>query len=152
MLDLFLKGGWVMYAILGASVLALTIIVERLIFFVRIRNDDASLIRRVEKALTSNDAPSALAACETGRGLLRDIIAACLPEWDRGCERMEAVVVGGIGMGALLGLRAAGIKVFRAAEGTVADAVRQVKAAELPEIDENGACAGHGGDHSCHKS
>jgi len=27
-----------------------------------------------------------------------------------------------------------------------------LKAAELPEIEENGACAGHGGGHSCHKS
>ena len=66
--------------------------------------------------------------------------------------RPDAVIVGGIGMGALLGLRAAGIKVFRAVDGTVADAVRQLKAAEFPEIEDNGACAGHGGGHSCHKS
>jgi len=55
-------------------------------------------------------------------------------------------------MGALLGLRAAGIKVYRAVDGTVADAVRQLKAEELPAIEENGACAGHGVGHSCHKS
>lgn len=92
MLDLFLKGGWVMYAILGASVLALTIVVERLIFFARIRNDDASLIRKVERALTSSDAASALAHCTACRGPLSHIIATCLPEWERGCERMEDVI------------------------------------------------------------
>ena len=92
MLDLFLKGGWVMYAILGASVLALTIVVERIIFFARIRNDDAALIREVEEALTSSDAASALAACTKCRGLLRHIIATCLPEWERGCERLEDVI------------------------------------------------------------
>ena len=77
---------------------------------------------------------------------------ACSPMKALAGARPDAVVVGGIGMGALLGLRAAGIKVFRAVDGTVADAVRQLKAAELPEIEENGACAGHGSGHSCHKS
>ena len=81
-----------MYAILGASVLGLTIIIERLIFFARIRNDDTSLIRRVEAALTANDTRCALEACGECRGLLRHVIATCLDEWDRGCERMEDVI------------------------------------------------------------
>jgi predicted Fe-Mo cluster-binding NifX family protein len=62
----------------------------------------------------------------------------------------DAVVVGGIGMGALMGLRAAGMKVYRAAGGTVADVARQFKAGELAEVEENGACAGHSAGHSCH--
>ena len=77
---------------------------------------------------------------------------ACSPMKALAGARPDAVIVGGIGMGALLGLRAAGIKVFRAVDGTVADAVRQFKAAELPEIEEDGACAGHGGGHSCHRN
>ena len=77
---------------------------------------------------------------------------ACSPLKALAGARPDAVIVGGIGAGALLGLRAAGIKVYRAAGGTVADAVRQFKAAELPEIEEDGVCAGHGGDHSCHTS
>ena len=76
---------------------------------------------------------------------------ACSPMKALAGARPDAVVVGGIGMGALLGLRASGIKVYRAVGGTVADAVRQFKAAELAEIEEDGACAGHGGGHSCHK-
>ena len=75
---------------------------------------------------------------------------ACSPMKALAGARPDAVIVGGIGMGALLGLRAAGIKVYRAVDGTVADAVRQLKAEELTEIEENGACAGHGGGHSCH--
>ena len=77
---------------------------------------------------------------------------ACSPMKALAGARPDAVIVGGIGMGALLGLRAAGIKVYRAVDGTVADAVRLFNAAELLEIDEDGACAGHGGGHSCHKS
>ena len=77
---------------------------------------------------------------------------ACSPMKALAGARPDAVIVGGIGAGALQGLKAAGIKVYRAAGGTVADAVRQFKAAELAEIDEDGACAGHGAGHSCHKS
>ncbi len=77
---------------------------------------------------------------------------ACSPMKALAGVRPAAVIVGGIGTGALVGLRAAGIKVYRAVGGTVADAVRQFKAAALPEIEEDGACAGHGGDDSCHKS
>ena len=77
---------------------------------------------------------------------------ACSPMKALAGARPDAVIVGGIGTGALLGLKAAGIKVYRAAGGTVADAVRQFKAAELPEIEEDGACAVHGESHSCHKS
>lgn len=76
---------------------------------------------------------------------------ACSPMRALAGARPTAVIVGGIGTGALLGLRAAGIKVYRAVDGTVADAVRQFKATALPEIEESGACAGHGTGHSCHK-
>lgn len=62
----------------------------------------------------------------------------------------DAVVVGGIGAGALRGLRAAGIKVYRCDGGTVMDAVRLVQSGGLPEVREDDACAGHGGGHSCH--
>ena len=77
---------------------------------------------------------------------------ACSPMKALAGARPDAVIVGGIGTGALLGLKAAGIKVYRASGGTVADAVRQFKATALPEIEENGTCAGHGEGHSCHKS
>ena len=92
MLELFVKGGWVMYAILGASVLALTIILERLIFFARIRNDDVSLIRTIDQALTSDNPGSALEVCKRHKGLVRDVVLACVQEWKRGCERMEDVI------------------------------------------------------------
>lgn len=92
MLDLFLKGGWVMYAILGTSVLALAIILERLIFFARIRNDDVSLIKEVEKELALDRCDAAMEICERNQGLICAIVDACLKEWNRGCERMEDVI------------------------------------------------------------
>ena len=74
---------------------------------------------------------------------------ACSPMKALAGHNIDAILVGGIGIGALLGLRAAGIKVYRAGGGTVADAISQLKAMELPEIEEDGACAGHAGGHDC---
>jgi predicted Fe-Mo cluster-binding NifX family protein len=79
----------------------------------------------------------------------KHIHGACSPVKAMAGAKPDAVIVGGIGAGALLGLRAAGIKVYRAGGGTVADAVRQFKAAELPEIEDDGACASHAGGHGC---
>jgi predicted Fe-Mo cluster-binding NifX family protein len=74
----------------------------------------------------------------------------CRPMMALAGRSPDAVVVGGIGAGALRGLRAAGIKVYRCDGDTVADAVRLLKEGELPEIDDNDACGGHSGGHSCH--
>lgn len=61
----------------------------------------------------------------------------------------EAVMVGGIGAGALLGLRGAGIKVYRAAGKTVAEAVAHLKNGTLREMTPECACGGHGGGGGC---
>jgi predicted Fe-Mo cluster-binding NifX family protein len=62
----------------------------------------------------------------------------------------DAIIVGGIGAGALHGLRAAGIRVYRCDGDTVADAVRLLKNGALVEVGEDDACAGHSHGHSCH--
>jgi predicted Fe-Mo cluster-binding NifX family protein len=66
--------------------------------------------------------------------------------------RPEAVVVGGIGAGALLGLRDAGIRVYRATGKTVAEVVALLKKGDLPEIGWEDTCGGHGGSSGCHHS
>jgi predicted Fe-Mo cluster-binding NifX family protein len=75
---------------------------------------------------------------------------ACSPMKALAGAKPDAVIVGGIGTGALLGLRAAGTKVYRSSGGTVAQAVQQLKAGELAEMNEEAACAEHTGDHACH--
>ena len=79
-----------MYAILAASLLAVTIVVERLIFFARIRNDDIGLIGEVESAI-GESAAKGLDVCGGCRGPVCAVIRASLGEWVRGCERMEEV-------------------------------------------------------------
>ena len=59
----------------------------------------------------------------------------------------DAVVVGGIGAGALGKLQAAGIMVYRSAGGTVSDVIDAVESGVLEVMSLQGACGGH---HGCH--
>ncbi len=61
----------------------------------------------------------------------------------------DAVVVGGIGTGAVRGLRQAGIRVYRTTGGTVADAISLLQNGELEEIVAQGTCAGHDEGSGC---
>ena len=74
----------------------------------------------------------------------------CQPLKALGGRAIDAVAVGGIGMGALMKLQAQGIRVFRAAEGTVKDNVKLIVARKLPEFDVRQTCAGHGGGGCAH--
>jgi predicted Fe-Mo cluster-binding NifX family protein len=62
---------------------------------------------------------------------------------------VDGIVVGGVGRGALSKLRNAGIKVFRAVEGTVAENLKLFKDGQLPEFEMNHICAGHGKGGVC---
>ncbi len=64
MLDLFQKGGPVMYFILLCSLIAAVIIIERLIYFRRIRVDEDALLARLKALLVKGQAEEALALCE----------------------------------------------------------------------------------------
>ncbi len=59
-------------------------------------------------------------------------------------KMMDAVIVGGIGGGAITGLNNMGIKVFKAARGNVHDHVERFKAGSLMEMTMAHTCAGHG--------
>jgi predicted Fe-Mo cluster-binding NifX family protein len=64
----------------------------------------------------------------------------CSPLKALGDARPDAILVGGIGMGAVMGLRQAGIGVWRAQMGTVADALRMFNDGELEELSHKGTC------------
>ncbi len=63
---------------------------------------------------------------------------------------VDAVVVGGIGSGALSKLTAAGVPVYRAMALTVRDNLDLFRAGMLPEFRPNHVCAGHGAHCSHH--
>ena len=73
----------------------------------------------------------------------------CSPIKALGERRVDAIVVGGIGMGALMKLRAEGVRVFRAAMGTVEENTRLILKKTLPEFDPALTCGGHAGGGGC---
>ena len=62
---------------------------------------------------------------------------------------VDAVIVGGIGMRAINGLNAAGIRVYRSVEGTVRSNIDALKLGALVEITPGSACGRHGRSGGC---
>ena len=74
---------------------------------------------------------------------LNHVHGACNPIQAIGGRSVDAVVVGGIGAGAINRLNAEGIKVYRAAAATVKQNLDLLKESKLPELSVQHACAGH---------
>ena len=74
---------------------------------------------------------------------------ACNPLKTIGNQNIDALVVSGIGYGALSKLHQAGIKVFQALAPTVQENITMLKAQNLPEFTLQNTCAGHGHGGGC---
>ena len=75
---------------------------------------------------------------------------ACNPLKALAGRAVDAVIVGGIGAGAVRGLRQSGIAVYHSPAQTVAEAVAQFNSGALPELDVPHACGGHAAGGGCH--
>ena len=64
-------------------------------------------------------------------------------------RRVDAIIVGGIGGGALRKLLMEGIKVYRAAEGQVSENLELLISDQLTVFTPDQTCAGHGIGDSC---
>lgn len=73
----------------------------------------------------------------------------CQPLAALGGKTVDAVVVGGIGGGALRKLNSAGIAAYRAVEGTVAENLTLFVAGKLPEYKMEHTCSGHNTNGAC---
>jgi len=74
---------------------------------------------------------------------LNHVHGACNPIQAIGGLKPDAVVVGGIGAGAINRLNAEGVRVYRAAAETVKQNLALLKESKLPELSVQNACAGH---------
>ncbi|TYO99358.1 putative Fe-Mo cluster-binding NifX family protein [Geothermobacter ehrlichii] len=72
---------------------------------------------------------------------------ACQPLKALAGQEVDAVVVGGIGSGALLGLNRAGLTVYRAQAKTVAENITSLVENGLPELTPAQTCGGHAHGH-----
>ncbi|MFH1077188.1 MAG: NifB/NifX family molybdenum-iron cluster-binding protein [Pseudomonadota bacterium] len=90
---------------------------------------------------------------DTGTGETKEITnknqhhehGACQPVATLGGEAVDAVIVGGIGAGAIMGLNANGIKVYKSIEGTIKNNITALEKGELSELMAHNACSHHGG-------
>ena len=73
----------------------------------------------------------------------------CQPMKALGDNPVDAVIVGGIGGGALSKLQASGIKVFCAVGGNVQTNLELIKNGKLPEFAVAMTCAGHQQGDGC---
>lgn len=78
-------------------------------------------------------------------GDMQHIHGMCSPIQALNGNMIDAILVGGIGAGAIGKLNAMGIKVFRAIEDTVQKNIELFNRNSLPEIKINDACGQHGG-------
>ena len=74
---------------------------------------------------------------------LNHVHGACNPIQAIGGRSVDAVVVGGIGAGAINRLNAEGIRVYRAVAQTVKQNLDLLKESKLPELSVQHACGGH---------
>ena len=73
----------------------------------------------------------------------------CQPLTALGGTSVDAVVVGGIGGGALKKLLDAGVRAYRAVEGTVSENLSLIKEDKLPAFTMDQTCRGHQGIGDC---
>ena len=74
---------------------------------------------------------------------------ACNPMKALDNGKVDAIVVGGIGAGALTGLNRMGIRVHRAQAGTIVENMSLFNMDRLPELTIEACCGGHGNDEGC---
>lgn len=72
----------------------------------------------------------------------------CNPTGALAGHHVDAVIVGGIGGGALTKLNQQGIAVYRAIGKTIRENIELIASKRLPEFQLGHVCTGHGGDCS----
>ena len=82
---------------------------------------------------------------------LNHVHGACNPIKAIGGQSVEAVVVGGIGAGAISGLNAQGIRVYQSLAVTVRQNLDLLKEGKLPLLSLQNACKGHQGGDCGHR-
>ncbi len=73
----------------------------------------------------------------------------CNPVAGLGGHHVDAIVVGGIGGGALQKLNVAGIRAFNTNGGSISENIEMLKAGTLKEYKPGHTCGGHSHNHGC---
>jgi biopolymer transport protein ExbB len=74
MIDFIVKGGWVLWIIMGLAVVATFIVIERLFFFRKIKVDETKLFARIRSCLEKGNFDEALSICDNNLSPLSSLI------------------------------------------------------------------------------
>lgn len=89
---------WVLWLLVGLSVLSIAIIIERLLFFMRTRIDFQTFLQQLTKTIIDNDFDAAMRLCKAVPALEAQVIVKGLEQKPRGeqamRESMEAYLIG----------------------------------------------------------
>jgi biopolymer transport protein ExbB len=92
MLTLLDRGGIILILILVLSVIAVVIIVERLIFFRRIRGDENLIIQRLRSTLEKGHYDEALSICENNPSPVTNLMKVGIEKRDHSQETIKAAI------------------------------------------------------------
>jgi biopolymer transport protein ExbB len=85
---------WVLWLLMALSVISLGVIVERLIFYARIRLDFVNFSREVTRRLIDNDIDGIRGVCSTSQSIESQTILRGLEYKDRGVDAMDQSMTG----------------------------------------------------------
>lgn len=89
-----LGSAWVLWLLLALSVVSLGVIVERLIYYARIRLDFVNFSREITRRLIDNDIDGIKGVCSTSQSIESQTILKGLEYKDRGVEAMDQSMTG----------------------------------------------------------
>ncbi len=93
MWEIMQKGGPVMYPIVLCSIVAAVIIIERMVYFRRIRVDEDKMINRLKATLAKGHHDEALAICETNPSPVTNLVRVGIDHRDDSPELMRESIL-----------------------------------------------------------
>jgi len=91
-LDLFLKGGFVMWPILLCSLITVTVIVEKYILLASSKVDPKQLMVKIRAALSRNDAAAAADACTKVKAPVANILKHGVMQYGNGHQAVKEAI------------------------------------------------------------
>lgn len=91
MLELFAKGGYLMWPLLACSVLALAIVLAKLFFFYQIRQGADDLFKQVYELVNQRKYAEAITVCQTSKSPLARVFVAVLHLQGRSREHIKTI-------------------------------------------------------------
>jgi biopolymer transport protein ExbB len=89
LIDYFIRGGWVMWPILGASIVALAVVVNRFAYLARTSGASDGLTREILRLVDERKIADARARCVGSRLPVAAVLEAGLSGWGRAQEEVE---------------------------------------------------------------